>query len=85
MMYRNFLFNNGGNMWGGGMDGIFGLFLAPLVIWTIVWKGYALWKAARREDKIWFIVLLIVNTLGILDILYIYLFSKETSKKSKKK
>lgn len=40
--------------------------------WTLVWKGIALWKAARNNSKPWFVVLLILNTLGILDIIYIY-------------
>lgn len=54
------------------------LFLGFLVLmtWTIVWKGLALWKAAQLSDKWWFIALLVINTAGILEILYIYLFSK---------
>jgi hypothetical protein len=47
-----------------------------LLIWTLVWKGMALWKAARVGSKPWFIVLLLINTLGILEILYIYIFSR---------
>ena len=46
------------------------------VIWEIVWKGLALWKSARNRSPIWFIVILLTNTLGILPILYIFLFSK---------
>ena len=45
-------------------------------IWTIPWKGVALWRAARNQSLAWFIVLLIINTLGILDIIYIFIFSK---------
>ena len=48
-----------------------------LMLWTMVWKGLALWKSARSNKQVWFIVLLIVNTLGILEILYIYIFDKE--------
>ncbi len=47
-----------------------------LLVWSLVWKGIALWIAARKSDKWWYIVILIVNTLGILEILYIYIFSK---------
>lgn len=50
--------------------------LIPLMLWVIPWKGVALWKAARNSHKKWFIVLLVVNTLAILDILYIFVFSK---------
>jgi len=51
--------------------------LIILLIWSVVWKGLALWKAARQSDKRWFIVMLVVNTAGILEILYIYIFSKK--------
>ena len=47
------------------------ILLIALIIWTIPWKGLALWKSAKNNQKIWFIVLLITNTLGILEILYI--------------
>jgi hypothetical protein len=56
------------------------LFLAiiiPLIIWTAVWKALALWKSARKGDVVWFVVMTVVNTLGILEILYIYIFSKK--------
>jgi hypothetical protein len=46
------------------------------VIWTIPWKAVALWKSARRGQKIWFVLLLVLNTLAILEILYIFIFSK---------
>ena len=54
-----------------------GLLLLVVLVWSIAWKGLALWKAARTGSKPWFIVFLIVNTLGILEILYIFLFSKD--------
>lgn len=53
--------------------------LVVLILWSLVWKGIALWKAARNEAKTWFIVLLILNTVGILEILYIFVFSKKKS------
>jgi hypothetical protein len=48
-----------------------------LVIWTLFWKGWALWRAARNEQKIWFAALLILNLLGILEITYLLFFQKE--------
>ena len=51
--------------------------IIPLAIWIIVWKGTALWKAARNNSVPWFVVLLCVNTLGILEIIYIFYFSKK--------
>ncbi|MDP3729700.1 MAG: DUF5652 family protein [bacterium] len=49
-----------------------------MLVWVLPWKGAALWIAAKKTDKWWFIALLIINTLAILDILYIYIFSKRT-------
>lgn len=46
------------------------------LIWTIPWKGMALWRAAKLNHKWWFIALLVVNTLAVLEILYIFIFSK---------
>lgn len=52
-----------------------------LVIWVTIWKGKAMWVAAKNDSVKWFIALLIFQTLGILDILYIFVFSKiKTSK-----
>ncbi len=47
-----------------------------LIFWSLIWKGIALWKAARNDSKPWYVVLLILNTAGILEILYIFVFSK---------
>lgn len=55
-------------------------FMALLIIWTLFWKGVALWKSARSGSKVWFIVFLLVNTAGILEILYIFLFSEKNFK-----
>ncbi len=46
------------------------------IFWTIPWKGAALWKAAKNNHQWWFIALLVINTLAILEILYIFVFSK---------
>jgi len=50
--------------------------LLLVALWVLPWKGVALWKSARLNDKWWFIALLILNTLGLLEILYIFVFSK---------
>ena len=56
-----------------------------LIVWCIIWKGLALWKSARKNHKAWFIILLIVNTLGILEILYVLWFSELGTKLKKSK
>ncbi len=50
------------------------------IVWSTVWKGLALWRAARRNDKVWYTVLLVVNTVGVLEIIYLLLTRKETEK-----
>ena len=47
-----------------------------LALWELIWKGIALWKAAKSEQKYWFIAMLIINSVGILPILYIFVFQK---------
>lgn len=50
--------------------------IALIVLWTLPWKGVALWKAAKNGHKTWFVALLVVNSLAILEIVYIFIFSK---------
>ncbi len=50
---------------------------AILFAWSIIWKGAALWRAARNNQMYWFVALILVNTVGILEILYIYVFAKK--------
>ncbi|MFZ3074128.1 MAG: DUF5652 family protein [Minisyncoccales bacterium] len=54
----------------------FWLFIA-IVVWSLAWKGAALWKAARNNQLYWFTALMLVNTVGILEIIYIYVFTKK--------
>lgn len=42
-----------------------------LVIWSLIWKGTALWRAARLSQPGWFIALFIINTIGVFEIIYI--------------
>lgn len=50
--------------------------LVIILLWTLTWKLLALWKSARNSHLIWFIVMAVINTMGILPILYIFVFSK---------
>lgn len=47
-----------------------------VLAWSLVWKGMALWRSARNNQKNWFVALLVVNTLGLLEIFYIFLWDK---------
>lgn len=48
--------------------------LIAAILWSIPWKGVALWRSARNRQKIWFIALLLVNTLALLEIIYLAFF-----------
>ena len=51
--------------------------LAVLLLWSTVWKGFALYRAGANRSPGWFICLLIFNTIGILEILYLFGFGKK--------
>ena len=55
--------------------------IMAVALWSLIWKGIALWYAARRGEKGWFVWLLILNTLGILEIIYIFAVAKRSDKK----
>jgi hypothetical protein len=48
-----------------------------LALFEAVFKLIALWRAARKKQLAWFIVLGIINTAGILPIIYLLLNKKE--------
>jgi membrane protein YdbS with pleckstrin-like domain len=56
-----------------------------LWIWSLVWKIFALWRAAHKEDKAWFVALMILNTAGLLEIFYLFVFSQRQYKKFSEK
>jgi len=47
--------------------------MTVIVLWELVWKGLSLWKAAKNSHRISFVLLLIVNSVGILPIIYLLL------------
>jgi hypothetical protein len=63
------------------ITGAAGAILAVFVIWSLLWKGLALWRAGRRNEPGWFIILLFLNTLGILEIIYYFLVAGSDKKK----
>lgn len=65
------------NILNGGAGTTDILIFALVLLWILPWKGVALWKAARLSHKKWFLALLIINTLGILEIVYIYFIARK--------
>lgn len=59
---------------------LFTLLSILAIIWTIAIKGYSLWHAAQRKEKWWFIALLVINTFGLLEIIYLLFFAKVWTK-----
>ncbi|MFA5136509.1 MAG: DUF5652 family protein [Patescibacteria group bacterium] len=51
-------------------------FFIPFLIWSFFWKGWALWKSANKKQLIWFILILFMNTLGFLEIIYIFYLNR---------
>lgn len=87
---NNYMYGPGGD-WGpghmflaqGGNEWMLPFWLGALlpfallfVAWSVLWKGLALWHAARRGQYWWFMILLVVNTLGILEIIYLFFVAK---------
>jgi len=50
--------------------------IAIVSIWELIWTGIAMWKSAKKNHTIWFIIFLVINFLAIPEILYIFWFSK---------
>ena len=67
-----------------GFDSPFSI-LIPFAILDVVLKGFALYKSARKGETYWFIALLVVNSMGILPGIYLWMNREKTVKVSKSK
>ncbi len=56
-----------------------------LYLWSILWKGLALWRSANLKQRNWFVGILVLNTIGILEIAYLFFFAKKKLKLSELK
>ena len=54
-------------------------------IWSLIWSGLGLWHSSQHKQKNWFIAILILNTLGLLPIIYLIWFKPQSKGKTKKK
>lgn len=52
-------------------------FFVLIAILDLIIKGFALWRAAQSGQKVWFVVLLILNTAGLLPLLYLFVINKK--------
>lgn len=68
---------NGFGVFGTNMGvSVFSLGMIVLIAWSFVWKGLALWHSAKRKEPWWFIAILLINTAGILEIIYLFAVAK---------
>jgi hypothetical protein len=51
-----------------------------LYLWSLLWKGLALWRTAKLKQRNWFVGILILNTAGILEIVYLFFFATKRMK-----
>jgi len=56
-------------------------FIIIIALWELLWKGLALWNCGRNNQIIWFVFILLLNTAGILPIIYLLLFQKKGKKR----
>jgi hypothetical protein len=56
--------------------------LIIISLWSLFWKGLALWRAGRNNQKYWFVALLVLNTIGILEMIYLFWLSKPASRQT---
>lgn len=72
-MYGNYF---RGWEWGVGFPFWIAPFVLIFIFWSLFWKGLALWHSARRGQNWWFLAMLVVNTAGILEIIYLFAVAK---------
>jgi hypothetical protein len=52
-------------------------FTFVVVVWSLAWKGAALWRSAILRQKKWFIAVLIVNFFGLIEIIYLFFVARK--------
>ncbi|MDD5331535.1 MAG: DUF5652 family protein [Candidatus Nanoarchaeia archaeon] len=68
-----------------GIAPIIWVLIILLVVWDLIIRGIGLWKAANNKHTAWFIALMVLNTVGILPLIYVLFFSKPKRSQDKKK
>tara|TARA_B100001750_G_scaffold93609_1_gene73831 strand:- start:1678 stop:1932 length:255 start_codon:yes stop_codon:yes gene_type:complete len=51
--------------------GIFSILVIVLGVWEAIWTLLGLWFAARQNQKIWFLLMGILQVVGIIEIIYL--------------
>jgi hypothetical protein len=48
------------------------LVVIPLGVWSYFWKIVGLWFSAKNNEKVWFVIFVFVNLVGILELYYLH-------------
>ena len=59
-----------------GVGAVGGAWFLAIIVWSLFWKGLALWHSGRRGQPWWFVIMLVINTVGILEIIYLFVVLK---------
>jgi methionyl-tRNA synthetase len=51
--------------------------IVALVVWEMIWKGFGTWRAGKNNQLNWFIAMFVLNTAGILPIIYLKFYQKK--------
>lgn len=60
-----------------GLSGFPPVLIALLVVWDTFWKALGLWHAIKNNQRNWFVAIFILNTVGILPIVYLRFYQKK--------
>ena len=52
-------------------------FFVVIALLDLCLKGWGMWRAARMQKKWWFVAILIINSMGILPVIFLLLTKKE--------
>lgn len=58
--------------------------IISITVWEAVWTAIAMWKTARNNHLILFVVFFLVNLLAIPEMVYIFWFSKKVGSKKRR-
>ena len=47
--------------------------VVAVLLWSYLWKCIAFWKAARREQIGWYVVIALAPPFGLLEMIYVFL------------
>jgi len=47
------------------------------LVWSLGWKGWALWRASKNSQRYWYLAMLVINTVGLVEIIYLVFFQKQ--------